>query len=424
MTETSAPGSLPTLDATEQRVLGSLLEKQVTVPASYPLTANALRTACNQTSSREPVTDHDEATLERVARALRDRGLVRIVWSDTGRRTLKYHQTLDEVVPLEADERALLTVLLLRGPQAPGELRTRTERLHAFADRDAVEEVLARMAARQEPLVRRLDRRPGDRDRRWLHLLGDDASTEVASGSGGGVEAAGGAAGAHGAQRDRELPLRDGAAARDDRVRQAYAAIAPAYAGAIAGELDDLPFERWLLGLVAERAGGLPVVEVGCGPGHVTAHLASLGLEATGVDLSPEMVQQARTLFPDGHYEVGDLRRLLRPTSAPGWGVVLAWYSLIHLASSELPEALASLTRPLAPGGWLVVAVHAGSGTLHSDEWFGAEVDLDAVLHEPAELAAVARSAGLVDVEWYRRSPLTGRGESTERLYLLARRPD
>ncbi|RKT79709.1 hypothetical protein DFJ68_3187 [Terracoccus luteus] len=427
MTETSAPGTLPSLDAVEQRVLGSLLEKQVTVPASYPLTANALRTACNQTSSREPVTDHDEPTLERVARALRDRGLVRIVWSDTGRRTLKYHQTLDEVVPLDAEERALLTVLLLRGPQAPGELRSRTERLQAFADRDAVEEALTRMASRPDPLVRRLERRAGERDHRWLHLLGDDASTEAAARVAGAV----GAAGADGrsgvtavGQRDHELPLRDGAAARDERVRHAYTAIAPAYAEALAGELDDLPFERWLLGLVAERAGGLPVVEVGCGPGHVTAHLASLGAPATGVDLSPEMVQQARTLFPAGHYEVGDLRRLLRPTSAPGWGAVLAWYSLIHLASSELPEAMASLTRPLAPGGWLVMAVHSGTGTLHSDEWFGEQVDLDAVLHEPAELAALARSAGLVDAEWYSRGPVTGRGETTERLYLLARRPD
>jgi len=87
---------LPVLGPEEQRILGSLLEKQVTVPASYPLTANALRTACNQTSSRDPVVDYDERTVERVARELKDRGLLRIVWADTGRRTLKYHQVLDE----------------------------------------------------------------------------------------------------------------------------------------------------------------------------------------------------------------------------------------------------------------------------------------------------------------------------------------
>src|SRR5919107_2489789 len=110
---------VPLLDAAEQRILGSLLEKQVTVPTSYPLSLNSLRTACNQSSSREPVTDYDEQEVERVARLLKDRGLLRIVWSDTGRRTLKYHQTLDEVLGLDPDERALLTVLLLRGAQAP-----------------------------------------------------------------------------------------------------------------------------------------------------------------------------------------------------------------------------------------------------------------------------------------------------------------
>ena len=94
------------------------------------------------------------------------------MWSDTGRRTLKYHQILDERLGLDPDERALLTVLLLRGAQAPGELRTRTERLHAFADRGEVEACLRRMAGRPEPLVRELERRPGQQDRRWVHLLG------------------------------------------------------------------------------------------------------------------------------------------------------------------------------------------------------------------------------------------------------------
>ena len=163
---------LPVLDAEEQRILGSLLEKQTTVPASYPLTANALRSACNQTSSRDPVTDLDEQTVLRTAKALKDRGLLRIVWSDSGRRTLKYHQVLDELLGLEPDERAVLTVLLLRGAQAPGELRTRTDRLHGFADRGEVEECLHRMASRSLPLVRELPRRPGQHDARWVHLLG------------------------------------------------------------------------------------------------------------------------------------------------------------------------------------------------------------------------------------------------------------
>lgn len=163
---------LPLLDPEDQRILGSLLEKQATVPATYPLTANALRSACNQTSNREPVVDLDQQTVERTAKALKDRGLLRIVWSDTGRRTLKYHQVLDEHLGLDPDERAILTVLLLRGAQAPGELRTRTERLHAFDDRGEVEACLHRMASRPQPLVRELERRPGQQDPRWVHLLG------------------------------------------------------------------------------------------------------------------------------------------------------------------------------------------------------------------------------------------------------------
>lgn len=163
---------LPVLDATDQRILGSLLEKQTTVPASYPLSANALVSACNQTSSRDPVTHLDQQVVERTAKSLKDRGLLRIVWSDTGRRTLKYHQILDEHLALEPDEQALLTVLLLRGAQAPGELRTRTERLYGFADRGEVEECLRRMASRTQPLVRELERRSGQQDPRWIHLLG------------------------------------------------------------------------------------------------------------------------------------------------------------------------------------------------------------------------------------------------------------
>ena len=123
------------LDAVDQRVLGSLLEKQRTVPASYPMTLNALQTACNQSSSRDPVVDYDQSLLTETLRSLKERGLVRVVWADRGPRTLKYHQLLDERLSLEEDERALLTVLLLRGPQAPGELKTRSERLHRFADR-------------------------------------------------------------------------------------------------------------------------------------------------------------------------------------------------------------------------------------------------------------------------------------------------
>jgi uncharacterized protein YceH (UPF0502 family) len=400
---------LPVLEPEEQRVLGSLLEKQTTVPATYPLSGNALRTACNQTSSREPVVDYDQQTVDRTARALKERGLVRIVWSDTGRRTLKYHQILDEHLGLEPDERALLTVLLLRGPQAPGELRTRTERLHPFADRGEVEACLRRMADRPEPLVRELERRPGWQDRRWIHLLGPVPEAEAAPTPAGPAV-------------DRDAVLVQGAEARDARVRSAYDVIASSYAEQLADELDDLPFERWLLDRVVAHAAGQPVVEVGSGPGHVTAYLARAGTAAHGVDLSPAMVAEARRRFPGLSFEVGDLRRLSRPATSAAWAAVLAWYSLIHLAASELPEAIAALARPLAPGGWLVLGLHAGAEVRHLAEWFGHEVDLDVVLHEPDFVVGLVGRAGLVDVEWYLRGPVGARGETSRRLYLLARK--
>ncbi|OBC01877.1 hypothetical protein A5784_17425 [Mycobacterium sp. 852013-50091_SCH5140682] len=395
------------LEPVEQRILGSLLEKQVTVPASYPLTLSALRTACNQTSSREPVMDLDERTVELTARALKDRGLLRIVWSDTGRRTLKYHQTLSEILELGDDERAVLTVLLLRGPQAPGELRTRTERLFAFSDRGAVETCLERMGKRDQPLVRRLDRRPGQQDYRWVHELGPVDTGETP-------------------QRpavDREAPIADSPEARDDRVRATYGAVAPAYARELSEELERLPFERWLLDRVAAAARDLPIMDAGCGPGHVTAYLAAAGVDAHGLDLSPEMIAEAQQRHPDVDYEVGDLRRLMRPATAAGWGAVLGWYSLIHLAASELPGAVAALARPLASDGLLVLAVHVGDEIRQVTNWFETEVPaLDVVLHDVTGVLAAVQAAGLTDIEWYLRGPHESRGETTQRLYVVARR--
>ncbi|MBM7510364.1 uncharacterized protein YceH (UPF0502 family) [Nocardioides salarius] len=401
------------LDATQQRVLGALMEKQVTVPASYPMTLGGLRTACNQSSSRDPVTDLDEDDVKQCAHALKERGLLRIVWSDTGRRTLKYHQVLDEVLGLDDDERAALTVLLLRGPQSPGELRTRTERLHAFADRDEVAACLSRLAARDEPLVQQLERRPREQDHRWAHLLGP-AEADPASVPGAAV-----------APVDREVPLAEGAERRDARVRAAYDAVAAPYAERFTDELADLPFERWLLERAAQDAAGLPVVDAGCGPGHVTAHLAGLGVDARGLDVSAEMVAQARERHPGVRFDVGDLRRLIRPESAEGWGAVLGWYSLVHLAGSELADAVAALARPLAPGGVLLLGLQAGHEVRRIESWLDVDLGeggLTFVHHDPADVVAAVEAAGLVDVEWFVRGPRPALGETSQRLYVLGRR--
>lgn len=397
---------LPVLDATEQRILGSLLEKQRTVPASYPLSLNSLRSACNQTSSRDPLTDLDDATIEAAARELKARGLLRLVWAGKGSRTLKYHQLLDEVLSLQPDERALMTVLLLRGPQAPGELRTRTERLHPFTDRAEVEAVLRRMASLPQPLVRELERRPGHQDRRWAHLLGPLPPD---------------AAGALPAV-DREAILAAGTAARDERVRQAYDTIAEAYLAPQGEELNEKPFDVWLLERVASLAGTFPLVDVGCGPGHISAFLADTGAQVSGIDLSPQMVEVAHRTYPDLDFSVGRMDTLLRPRTAAGWGAVIARYSLGHLAASELPPAVAGMARTLVPGGVLALAIEVGHEVRHVTTLLGEEVDVEFVLHDPDAVLTAVRGAGLVDVEWYRRGPVADEPE-TERLYVLARRP-
>lgn len=399
---------LPVLDAAEQRVLGSLLEKEITVAASYPMSINSVRTACNQSSSREPVVDYDEDLVHRTLRALKDKDLVALTWQGSGSRVVKYVQTFVARRALPSDERALLTVLLLRGPQPAGALRTRAERLHEFADRSEVEACLARMAAAEVPMVRELARQTGQQDSRWIHLLGPVQTADAVD---------------TGAPIDRESVLASGPDARDDKIRAAYGVVAVAYADQLGDELSDLPFESWLLHRVVELAQGAPVIEVGTGPGHVAAFLAEAGADTSGLDLTPQMVDEARRRHPAVRYEIGDLRQLMRPSTHDGWGAVLAWYSLIHLASSELPPAVAALVRPLRAGGWLVLALHAGAEVRTVTEWFGHEIDLDFVGHDRDEILAVVDQAGLVDVEWYHRGPMTARGETTQRLYLLARKP-
>lgn len=397
--------SLPVLDATDQRILGSLLEKQHTVPASYPLTLNALRTACNQTSSREPVTDYDEKTLTDALKGLRDRRLVRVVWAEKGSRTLKYHQLLDAELALADDERALLTVLLLRGPQSPGELRTRTERLHPFADKDTVAACLTRLAAASPPLVRELPLQRGQQDRRWVHLLGPVAAVAPAAD----------------APADREAVLAGGAAARDAAVLAAYDAAAAAYSEALIDELVGKPFDVWILERIAAEADG-PVMDLGCGPGQIMAFLADTGIEVHGLDGSAAMVEQARANFPDLDVAVGRFHQLLRPRNAAAWGAVVAWYAFVHLAPSELAPTMAGVAATLRPGGTLALALHLGEGIVHADTLCGVEVDLDVVTHDRDQVLAAVGEAGLEVAEWYVRSPYPDEAQTT-RLYVLARRP-
>lgn len=390
-------------------MLGSLLEKEVTVPAGYPMSVNAVRTACNQSSSRDPIVEYDERHVHDVLRSLKEKDLVAVTWADTGRRTMKYVQTVSVRLDLATDERALLTVLMLRGAQAPGALKARTERLHRFADREEVADCLGRMASRDVPLVSEQPKRAREQDHRWLHLLGAAAEPLMERAMGG---------------VDRESVLRDGEQARTERVLRTMDAVAVPYAETFSAEItENQPFERWLLERIAAESGGGPVIEVGSGPGHVAAYLSRLGADVSGSDLSPGMVAEARRRHPEVSFEVGDLRRLMRPTTSEGWSAVIAWHSLVYLAASELPAAVATLARPLAASGTLVIAVLTGAGVRHTDSWFDVEVDLDVVLHDPDEVIAAVRAAGLVDIEWYLRGAIVERAEASDRLFVLGRRP-
>jgi uncharacterized protein len=159
------------LDDEEARVLGCLLEKEAATPEYYPLSLNALVNACNQKSNREPAVSYDEETVEQALERLRGKGLtVRITGADM--RVPKYAHKLAEVFNFGRRESAVLCVLLLRGPQTPGELRGRTERLHRFDDLEGVETTLNRLMEWQpEPLVARLPRQGGSREARFGHLL-------------------------------------------------------------------------------------------------------------------------------------------------------------------------------------------------------------------------------------------------------------
>jgi uncharacterized protein YceH (UPF0502 family) len=169
---------LPTLDPAEVRVLGCLMEKQVTTPDVYPMTVNALLAACNQTTNRFPVVRYAEGDVTAALTSLRGQGLTRIVYSPSNRAP-KHRHVADEVLRLAPGEQAALCVLLLRGPQTVGEVKGRTERLHDFDELGDVETALDAMAARDEPLVVRLPRLPGQKDSRYAHLLSGPIDTET-----------------------------------------------------------------------------------------------------------------------------------------------------------------------------------------------------------------------------------------------------
>lgn len=168
-------------------MLGCLAEKQLTTPQQYPLTANALALACSQTTNREPVLTFDDDDVTRALDELKKRHLVRFVLPSHGKSVTRYRHVLDEAFGLDVPRTALLAVLLLRGPQTPGELRARTTRMAEFGSVDAVQDDLEVLAAGPDPLVRLLTRRPGQKEDRWQQLLAaepEPADPPTATGDG------------------------------------------------------------------------------------------------------------------------------------------------------------------------------------------------------------------------------------------------
>jgi len=217
-------------DAVEIRVVGCLIEKQRTTPDVYPLSLNALRLACNQSTNRDPVVDYDEETVVEALRRLALRGWTRLA-SGAGSRARKYRHLLDQALAVDPAEISLLAVLMLRGVQTPGQLKQRSERLHDFADLAAVHEALERLVERG--FVTRHPRRPGQKEDRYEHLLGTEAEAEA----GGDPE------------RGPEPELAGGGAAPPP----AAAAASPSPAASAAGDEDRLVrIERELAELRAE----------------------------------------------------------------------------------------------------------------------------------------------------------------------------
>jgi uncharacterized protein YceH (UPF0502 family) len=163
-------------DAVEIRVLGCLIEKQRTTPDVYPLSLNALRLACNQSTNRDPVVDYDEREIKAALERMSDRGWTRFA-SGASSRALKYRHLLDEALGLSDAEISLLAVLMLRGPQTVGELKQRSERLHRFESIAEVAQTLHALSERE--LVLRLERQPGQKEERWRQLLGGDDVPEA-----------------------------------------------------------------------------------------------------------------------------------------------------------------------------------------------------------------------------------------------------
>lgn len=198
---------------------------------------------------------------------------------------------------------------------------------------------------------------------------------------------------------------------------QNYDALAVKYAERFCNELEGKPFDRSLLKRFSEAVFNGPVCDLGCGPGHIAAHLESLGAEAIGIDLSPRMIEEARSQFPAIDFKVGDMMKLDVP--AESLGGIVALYSIIHLNIESLASAFREMHRVLTIGGQLLISFHQGEGILHEDNVLETQVSFDCTLYQPDEVANALEKAGLSVAEVTVRRPYENE-YPTQRVYIWA----
>ena len=205
-----------------------------------------------------------------------------------------------------------------------------------------------------------------------------------------------------------------------EQLTRGYDALAEVYAKEYCDELDRKPFDRERLEqFVRMVPSGLPICDLGCGPGHLAAHLKSLGVEVIGVDLSPGMIAEAKRRYPEIEYRVGNMLELELPDDS--LGAIAAFYSVIHIERDDLDRATAEMHRVIVPGGRALLAFHRGQGEFHEDEALGKPIPFDCTLFEPEEMASSMERAGFTIGDVTVREPYDFEFP-TSRVYVLARK--